>query len=325
MYSNMDACSSRDRSEREGILKNSTLCDANKNVPEEKTYSVEVVLCAFYRALTDRLMKKFSVEDFDVFISTYHLIRNYREIISGQLPTEIDFNDKATCLGYLHRYAACHTALVLEAVSSMFDSPSNELFLKTYSKRLNVIFLGSGPGNDVLGFLIALYGNHERIVDLDVTVVDKMSGWKDMFTETIELFKRIKKPRYIKDRNIFDDVNVSLSFVSADLTDSDEWSDELLDKLESADVVFFVKSLSHIPDSKKKKVLKNVIDCMEQESLLVYIDYPYPSRVFSCLSSSLRSVYRSPKEKYEFGYKYSKFGWDNNTFCHAVVRIFERC
>ncbi|GBN21649.1 hypothetical protein AVEN_130179-1 [Araneus ventricosus] len=324
----MDACSSRDRSDSENesvLTKDSTLCDVIENVPEEKTYSIEMVLCAFYRALTDRLVKKFSVEDFDVFISTYHLIRNYREITDGQLPTEIDFNDKATCLGYLHRYAACHTALVLEAVSSVFDSPSNELSLKIDSERLNVIFLGSGPGNDVLGFLIALYGNHEHIVDLDVTVVDKMSGWEVMFAETIELFKRIKKPKYIKDRNIFDDVNVSLSFMSADLTDFDEWSDELLDKLESADVVFFVKSLSHIPNSEKKNVLKNVIDCMEQESLLVYIDYPYPSRVFSSLSSSLRSVYRSPKEKYEFGYKYSKFGWDNNTFCHAEVRIFERC
>ncbi|KAF8782515.1 hypothetical protein HNY73_012787 [Argiope bruennichi] len=319
----MDAENS-DTENGNNLTEDSALCSASRNVLVEKTYSIEVIICAFYRALTDNLMKKFSIEDCEVFISTYHLIRNYREITNGQLPTEIDFNDKATCLGYLHRYAACHTALVLEAVSTMFDSPSNDLSLKINGHRLNVVFLGSGPGNDVLGFLIALYGNHEQILDLDVTVVDKMSGWEEFFNETIKLFKRIKKPKYIKDRNIFDEVNVTSSFISADLADFDEWSDELFDKLENADVVFFVKSLSHIPNFEKRNVLQNVVDCMESESLPVYIDYPYPSRVFSSLNSSLRSAYHSPKDKYKFGYKYSKFGWPNNTFCHAEVRIFER-
>ncbi|GFY51802.1 uncharacterized protein TNIN_115481 [Trichonephila inaurata madagascariensis] len=265
-------------------------------------------------------MGKFSVTDFQVTLSIKHVIDNYRQVSSGRLPSEIDYNDIKYCLGYLHRYAPCHTFLVAEVVSTILleSSVLNDLLNK---QTLNVMFLGGGPGNDFVGFLMALHGKHEEIFDLDVTVVDKMSGWENVFNETI---LQLRQEACGKAGYVFDDVNVSSTFITADLKEAGEWSDEMKTKLGNADVVFLVKALSHIPDEDKLNVIQNIINNIGWKTLLVYIDYPFPLGVFYNLNLFVREVYLSFKERYDFKYIYRAYGCLNITTCKAVARVFQR-
>ncbi|GFS89400.1 uncharacterized protein TNCV_1809351 [Trichonephila clavipes] len=219
---------------------------------EEKPEDDQKVILIFYETLLLNLMGKFSVTDFQVTSSIKHLIDNYRQVSCGRLPSEIDYNDIKYCLGYLHRYAPCHTFLVAEVVSTILleSSVLNDLLNK---QTLNVVFLGGGPGNDFVGFLMAFHGKHEEIFDLDVTIVDKMSGWENVFNETI---LQLRQEACGKAGYVFDDVNVSSTFITADLKETGEWSDEMKTKLRNADVVFLVKALSHIPDEDKLNVIQ---------------------------------------------------------------------
>ncbi|GIY42894.1 uncharacterized protein CEXT_608271 [Caerostris extrusa] len=171
----------------------SSIESANSDADDEESednYKRKILL--FYELLLTDMMVKFSVASSDVRISVQHLISNYRLVNNGQLPSEIDYTKKDNCLAYLHRYAICHAAFVAEAVTDIFESSSSTILTsKLDSKTLNVVFLGGGPGNDFVGFLTALNGRCDRLFDLDVTIVDKMSGWEDIFTETVkELRKR---------------------------------------------------------------------------------------------------------------------------------------
>ncbi|GBN21655.1 hypothetical protein AVEN_130184-1, partial [Araneus ventricosus] len=145
------------------------------------------VIFIFYKTLSIKLLRKFSIRHLDIITSVQHLISNYSQVSYGILPTEINYAKKSHCVGYLHRYAACHAALVFDAVSDIFDPSSSDILSpKLHKKSMNVMFLGGGPGNDLVGFLTALYSHHHHLFDLDVTVVDKMSGWEDVFNETVE-------------------------------------------------------------------------------------------------------------------------------------------
>ncbi|GIY03977.1 uncharacterized protein CEXT_515461 [Caerostris extrusa] len=162
---------------------------------------------------------------------------------------------KNNCLAYLHRYAICHAALVTEAVTDIFESSSSTILTSKLDKRkLNVMFLGGGPGNDFVGFLTALNGRCDRLFDLDVTIVDKMSGWEDIFTETVKELRK-GEGSYEKVGSIFDEVNIFPTFIKADLSEYDAWTAEMKNKLKTADIVFLVKALSHVPDSHKRLIL----------------------------------------------------------------------
>ncbi|KAF8782512.1 hypothetical protein HNY73_012785 [Argiope bruennichi] len=270
-----------------------------------------------------KLLKTFSIRYVDVTVSVRRLISNLSQVSYGVLPSTRDYKDKSYCIGYLHRYAACHAALVFDAVSDILDpsSSSDVLSAKLQKKSLNVMFLGAGPGNDFVGFLIALLGHHYHLFDLDVTVVDKISGWEAIFNETLESLKRGDCG---KASSIFDEVNVTTTFISADLKDSDEWDENMRTKLATADVVFFVKTLSHIPDDDKLLILQNVVSFMKLDSHLIYIDYPYPYAVFASLRNQLRIVYQAWEMRYLLGHKDNAFGCSNIDSCGAVVKIFER-
>ncbi|GIY03975.1 uncharacterized protein CEXT_515441 [Caerostris extrusa] len=225
-------------------------------------------------------MEKFSVTFPDVSISTRHLISNYRLVKKGRLPSEIDYTKKDICLAYLHRYAICHASLVAEVVIDIFESSSSSILTSKLDKRkLNVMFLGGGPGNDFVGFLTALNGRCDRLFDLDVTIVDKMSGWEDIFTETVKELRK-GEGSYEKVGSIFDEVNVFPTFIEADLIRNDEWTYEMKNKLESADIVFLVKALSHISD--KLPVLMNIVRPLKAELFWctwIFLFHALPSHV----------------------------------------------
>ncbi|GIY03971.1 uncharacterized protein CEXT_515421 [Caerostris extrusa] len=96
-------------------------------------------------------------------------------------------------------------------------------------------------------------------------------------------------------------------------------------KLETADIVFLVKALSHIPHTHKLLALQNIVGCLKMGALLVYMDYPYPHSVFSLVSSHLKEVCKSRKDRYRLKSQYSGlFGCSNIATCRANVKVFER-
>ncbi|GIY42892.1 uncharacterized protein CEXT_608261 [Caerostris extrusa] len=302
----------------------STVDSANNDThAKEKEENCKRKIFLFYERLLIDLMIKYSVTFSDVTRSAQHVISNYRQIDNGDLPPEIDYTKKENCLAYLHRYALCHMALVTEAVIDIFESSSSTILTSKLDNRtLNVVFLGGGPGNDFVGFLTALNGRHDRLLDLDVTIVDKTSGWEDIFTETIN---KLRKDSYQKGGLFLDKVNVIPTFIEADLAKDDEWTEEMKRKLKNADIVFLVKVLSHMPDICKLFVLVNIVGCLKMGALLVYMDYPYPRSVFSFVSSHLKEEYSSWKDRYRLDFQYSGlFGCSNITTCRANVKVFER-
>ncbi|GFY37117.1 uncharacterized protein TNIN_76251 [Trichonephila inaurata madagascariensis] len=219
----------------------------------------------------------------------------------------MDYNNIKYCLGYLHRYAPCHTFLVAKAMSALLRESCvlNDLLSK---QTLNVVFLGAGPGNDFVGFLIALYGKHEDILNVDVTVVDKTSGWENVFNETV---LQLRQGACGKAGYVFDDVDVYSTFVTADLKEARGWSGKMKTKLWNADVVFLVKTLSHIPEVDRLDVLQNIINGTRCDTFLVYIDYPCPYGIFFYLMSSLKPVYESWNERYNLKHKFLNYGCYN--------------
>ncbi|XP_055934504.1 uncharacterized protein LOC129963930 isoform X1 [Argiope bruennichi] len=299
--------------------------DVNPHNKENKLLDVKnehAFLLQFYETLVDELMGKFSIGHLDIRSSLQYMISNHRRVVKGQLPSETDYCNISYCLGYLHRYAACHSVLISDSVSAILNSSSSYVLnTKLSREQLNVMFLGGGPGNDFVGFLTALHSYRDYLLNLDVTVVDKMSGWEDVFNETVQ---KLKKSGYGKVYHIFDDVAITTSFISADLKNGDEWNTDMQSKLQRADIVFLVKILSHVPNDAKLDVLENIILHMKPGALLIFADSPYPSREFESVARRLRLVYKSRKKSYAMKAKKFKFGYHNITRCTAQVRIFER-
>ncbi|GFR30769.1 uncharacterized protein TNCT_621071, partial [Trichonephila clavata] len=94
------------------------------------------------------------VRDNDLQSAIQRLVYNYSRIANGKTPEDLDYNYLSNCLGYLHRYAACHTALVLSVMIRMFHKcpPPEIRRLLALKNDLNLVCIGSGPGNDLLDF-----------------------------------------------------------------------------------------------------------------------------------------------------------------------------
>ncbi|GFY48874.1 uncharacterized protein TNIN_494101 [Trichonephila inaurata madagascariensis] len=211
-------------------------------------------LVTFYEKLLDDISELSSVTPTNISDSIMNIMKNYASIQSGKLPEDIDYNDISNCLGYLHRYAACHTALVWVTLTTVFNSSLSSVLTPKFSGNgLDVMFLGGGPGNDFVGFLNALYGKHKNLLYIYVTVVDRKTGWNNIFLKTIE---KLKEGDYGPSSRIFEDVCVIPTFIDFDLKNSVEQNDNLKTKLQNASIVFLVKFLSHVSDNDKLLVLQ---------------------------------------------------------------------
>ncbi|GFU42542.1 uncharacterized protein TNCV_4556581 [Trichonephila clavipes] len=211
-------------------------------------------LVTFYEKLLDDISELSSVTPSNISDSIKKIMMNYRSIQRGKLPEDIDYNDISNCLGYLYRYAACHTALVWVTLTTVFNSSMSSVLTPKFSGNgLEVVFLGGGPGNDFVGFLNALYGKHKNLFYIYVTVVDRKTGWNNIFLKTVE---KLKQGDYGPASRIFEDVCVIPTFINFDLKNSVERNDMLKTKLQSASIVFLVKFLSHVSDNDKLLVLQ---------------------------------------------------------------------
>ncbi|KAF8782324.1 hypothetical protein HNY73_012623 [Argiope bruennichi] len=295
--------------------------DSTEDLDDDDDSEYSIILY-FYEELLSHLIQRHKVQDGDLQQAIKHLVYNYGHVANGKTPMELDYNYLSNCLGYLHRYAACHTALVLSIMIRIFHKcpPPAVRRILALKNQLNVVCIGGGPSNDLVGFLSAIYGKHFGLLDLDITVVDKMSGWELIFQETI---RRLRLGECGNVSKIFKDINVKTSFLQGDFKFPSTWNNELKVKLANADIMLLTKVLSVVPDADKLVILKNIVLSMKPGALLIFIDCPYPSAQFQALQKYLDIIYEASKEKFQFDFEVQRFGFPNITSSRAVVRAME--
>lgn len=208
-----------------------------------------------YETLLDDMLNKGLVKGENVKRAIEHLVNNHSHIANGQTPQDLDYNDLNNCFGYLHRYAACHTALVHTILKRVFHikPPVAVRRLLCLKESLDIVSLGGGPGSDLVGFCSALYGKHYRISKLNLTIVDHMLGWKKIFLKTIDMLQRTNLGNA---SDLCQNVEIQPSFIEADVTNPTKWNPNLNLKIRNADVLLLVKVLSVIPDNRKNSSLQ---------------------------------------------------------------------
>lgn len=292
----------------------------SKEIDEENDSEYPIILL-FYETLLDDMLNRSFVRKDAVQNAISHLTANYRHTFNGSTPDNLDYNDLNNCFGYLHRYAACHTALVRTVLKTVFhvSPPAAIKRILSLKDSLEVVSLGGGPGNDIVGFCSALYGKHYGLLKIDITIVDEMAGWERIFFQTERM---LRHQTYGNASALFKDVNIQTFYLQADLTNRNSWNSSLRAKLESADILLLVKVLSVIPDREKVDLLQGVVSLMKPGALLIYIDCPFPSEQFSSVEQWVDCVYESDKNKFQFNYEVERFGYPNITASHAYVRVY---
>lgn len=213
------------------------------------------VILMFNETLLDHMLNTRLVSSNSVERSIAYLMRNYGRTVGGKTPEELDYNDLNNCFGYLHRYSACHTALVRNVLKRVFHvtPPTPVKRILCLKDSLDVVSLGGGPGNDVFGFCSALYGRHYGFLRMNLTIVDQMAGWRDVFNQTE---KMVRGGSLGNVSALFKDIHVETDFLVADVTNKLSWSSGLIRKLENGDIFLLVKVLSVVPDRHKVTFLQ---------------------------------------------------------------------
>ncbi|KAF8782325.1 hypothetical protein HNY73_012624 [Argiope bruennichi] len=282
------------------------------NVENEKE-----AISRFYDELVSELTVRYSVAHYQVDNALSSLVYNYRHMKNGRTPQECDYNNISSCIGYLHQYAPCHSCMVYAIIHELWRQPLIEIFYLRIKNTLNVTFIGSGPGNDFVGFLSALQGTLGFVLNMNVTFVDKMQGWENIVLATIE---KLRNGGCGNAENVYKRINVKVSFLKSDITKIALFDQALQINLKTTEVVFLVKALSTIPDEYKHSALKNIIPHMKPGAILIFIDCPYPHQL-STLNFRLREIYQKMNTKYTCSSR-TRFGHKNITRCRADAKVF---
>lgn len=279
------------------------------------------IILQFNTTLLDHMLNSKLVDANSVRNSIAHLKSNYSRTVRGKTPEDLDYNDLDNCVGYLHRYSACHTALVLKSLKKVFHAAFSVQRILFEKDSLHVISLGGGPGSDLLGFCSALFDRQCGFPQMTFTLVDQMAGWQDVFNQIV---KMIRTGNYGDASALFQFRQVFTDFFSADLTNKMSWDYDLERRLEIADIFLLCKVLSVVPDEKKVLFLKNIVSAMKPGSVLIYIDVPFPQKAFAEVGPWLDCVYACQNKRFRYKYKVHRFGYENITSCQALVRVYVR-
>lgn len=294
--------------------------DSNQDIEKDDDSEYSIILY-FYERLLDYFMQRRCVQSEHVEQAIKCLSYNYSHVVNGKTPAELDYNKLSNCLGYLHKYAACHTALVHTVMLKIFHTnpPAAIRRMLALKDDLKLMCLGSGLGNDFVGLLSALYGKHYGFLRIELTAADKMLGWQEIFQETENW---LRDGQCGNASGIFREIAVKACFTQSDLKVSQSWSEEFKRRLSNADLITLVKFLSVVPKEDKITVLKNIVRFMKPGSALIFIDCPFPSEEFAALQDHLECVYEATKEKFNFNFQVMRFGCPNITMSRAFVRVY---
>ncbi|GBM30134.1 hypothetical protein AVEN_78527-1 [Araneus ventricosus] len=220
---------------------------AYRRLEEEKE-----IISLFYDELISDLIKNHSAEENQIEQAIEVLVFNYSQMRFGRTPYGCDYNNIYHCIGYLHRYGSSHSRMVFEIMHEVWRLPLNDIIYMRVKQNLNVTFIGSGPGNDFVGFLSAMHGMCGFILNVNVMCVERMSGWENVFSATIE---KLAKGNSGYAGNVYKRLKIKSSFLKCDITDISGLEQNLKQTLAATDMLFIVKVFSTIPDEKKLRTL----------------------------------------------------------------------
>lgn len=211
-------------------------------------------LIRLFKSLVRHLVQDYDLCNKAIRAAIHDMNDTFRKVPYGIYPTQINYDNMHYCVGYLHRFAPCHAAMVQDAILKVLESPPLEITSKFTSKKtLNVVCLGSGPGNDLFGFLSAFHSQCMKLRGIDITVVDKGLGWRAVFNNTVRVLQEESHGNL--SRLFREGPNIATSFIRADL-EGYVFPSALRAKLYTADVILLMKVLSQIPDVNRICVLK---------------------------------------------------------------------
>ncbi|GBN70652.1 hypothetical protein AVEN_15828-1 [Araneus ventricosus] len=271
----------------------------------------------FYDELVSDLTVKYSVPNYQIEQAIGCLVRSYRYMRCGRTLSDCDYNNICYCIGYLHQYASCHSSMVFAVMHELWRSSLIEIFYLRMKNTLDVTFIGSGPGNDLVGFLSAIHGMHGFVLNMNVTIVDKMQGWEKVVLATAE---KLRNGGCGNAGIVYRDINVRISFLKSDITNITVFDHQLQANLKETDVVFLVKMLSTVPDENKGSALRNIVHNMKTGAILIFIDCPYPAEL-ATFNFCLREIYQKMNNRYSCSTRI-RFGHKNISKCTANVKVF---
>ncbi|XP_054717527.1 uncharacterized protein LOC129226923 [Uloborus diversus] len=291
-------------------------CDSREEWDDDKDEEFPIFL-SFFEQLFDVVVQQNNLTNEEkVRQAIHHLVSNYSKTNNGQTPQELDFNDLSNCVAYLHRYAACHAALMRSVLVRLFHicPPAQVRRMLSLKQNLKVLSMGGGPGSDAFGFISALYGRHYGLQSLDLFVLDSGSAWDVVLASSSQLLRRGSLGNASA---IFSEVNTKVQFIHACIKGS-----EIKTLVQGMDVVLLAKVLSVVPDREKVSYLQNIVSSMKPGSLLIYVDCPFAKAAFQSQSELLEPIYTAEKSRFHFNYEVERFGFKNITTCQADVRAY---
>ncbi|GFU23830.1 uncharacterized protein NPIL_457241 [Nephila pilipes] len=178
-----------------------------------------------------------------------------------------DDNSIAHRCAYLHLYSPVHTALVYDVMCralfqerEYFDS-----FLRVHSctRPLKICNLGGGPGADLIG-VIAAFQQEFGCIHTSATIIDIVSGWKDILGNIIEELRCGLYGGFELDPHF------EWDFLTANLVD--KISGDVSNAINSADFITMTKFVSAVVHQNATGMIKNIFKRMKPGALVLFID-----------------------------------------------------
>ncbi|XP_054715654.1 uncharacterized protein LOC129225118 [Uloborus diversus] len=204
-------------------------------------------------------------ENISTAISNF--ISSFRVNGGGGGFSEIDLNKAEYACGYLFRYGALFAGLVRKRLLQALEKID---FLKYCQKKaeINVICLGGGAGNDMIGLCSVL---HEVVEfqSLNLTVVDSVKRWASFFN-VMEFL--IREDYYGNVSKLFQERNVNTSFICCELPGHASTNEHYYKNLQEADLILMARLWSILSDEKKEPLIRSIAENMKEDALLIFID-----------------------------------------------------
>lgn len=215
-----------------------------------KAEQEELNFYKLFTAVLDFLIQRDNIPDENISNSISSIIKSF-QFDNGNKFSDVDYGKMENLCGYLYRYATHGAGLVRNRVC---DAINNCEALAECLKKpeLNIVSLGGGPGNDMVGFCSALYYSQCRSI-LNLMVVDSVRRWASVLN-ILEFF--VREGNYGDVSELFRQFTVNLSFLQTTLPGNTDTDQKYFRSIREADVILIPKLMSILLNEEKIAVIK---------------------------------------------------------------------
>ncbi|XP_035210425.1 uncharacterized protein LOC118184807 [Stegodyphus dumicola] len=182
--------------------------------------------------------------------------------------TIANYDNAAHRCAYIHKYASCHTGLLIEMLQrAIADDPSVFLDLFDGTSFLNLCCIGGGPGTDIIGFL-TVFSWYFGKFKCEATVLDYSLGWKKTFNCIVKELRNGKS---------YGDLSYSVlpgrfhyDYIGTDLLSS--MTPDVNKAIGSADFLTMIKFISAAARHDTNVMVKKIFNSMKPGAVLLFID-----------------------------------------------------